>query len=499
MPDSLPHAEDASLYVLDLLDAEARRSFEAELESSPDLRRHVADLQANLDALALSTPAVLPPPSVWSGIAQRIAAEPAPQAAVAPTAVSAPVTIWSWIQNVLVNGWAVAAVIALAFTLHVAWDRLPAGPAPDGESDGFTLDGTDGGMRTPSGSRAPAASSLATARPAPGGANPAAVRTARAGTASGPSADDAARLQDRVRMLSEQVGMLTHMLAQRAVLPAGSAQLQVFRLVASNGLPDSSEATIADLRRTGPSGTSPQIADAGTSGNPNPTGTSSGTDNTTLASASQELPFALALAAARQFASVTTPTEGGDLGVPTENTGLVNRNAQTPPSTIAAPTTDGTASITDTLTSGTGTAPGNSIQILDLATGTGSGGVSMPVNTATDPTLVSGSDATAFGAYSPETGLGAIAFRAQSGTTEAEVYQLWMTDPHTGLVQSVGFSAVAANSQASQVVVLRFSTSPDVLSQPTFMITREPAGGSVVPTGPIVAQPPTSTVLSPNP
>ncbi|MCC6231648.1 MAG: anti-sigma factor [Verrucomicrobiales bacterium] len=295
-----------------------------------------------------------------------------------------------------------------------------------------------------------------------------------------------------MRLLSEQVAMLTHVLAQRAVLPAGAAQLQVFRLVSSNALPEASEALIADSRRTGPT-PSPGTPSASASTSDNTTGTTSGT---TLASATAELPLALALAAARQFASLNASQETISAPGLTDSATTVSRNAAVSPPGIAAPT--GGSEVTSLTPEVPATQ--DSIQVLELAQGSGNSLVGgSKAASSTEASILSSSDATAFGAYSPETGQGAIAFRLSVGSPESEVLQLWMTDPHSGLVQSVGFASLNPVSIPSQVVVLRFNADTAAFSNPAFMITREPAGGSIVPTGPIVAQPPPSTVFPPNP
>ncbi len=503
MPDSLPHAEDASLYVLDLLDAEARRSFESELEASPELQRHVADLQVNLEALALTTPPVLPPASVWNGIARRLASEPAVPAHAAAQAVPDRLTLWAWLRHCLSSGWAMAALVALAFVGHLLWNGRGNIPPP-GElaaEDVPPAPRSSGGPDSRA-TRPGRSTSIADASRSSGTAG----GGSRSPSAAAAGSDEAARLQDRVRLLSEQVAMLTHVLAQRAVLPAGSAQLQVFRLVTSNGLSDPSEAVIADLRRTGQApgpgtglaGTNPQTSETGTTGTSG-TGT---TGTTSLASATQELPLALALAAARQFASLTPSpsTDGAGASSVTDHSGIATRNnVQAPPSGFTAPpTADGTAIPVES------SGAAHTIQVVDLTSTAGVGPTTPPAQPAQEPTIVSSSDATAFGAFSAETGQGAIAFRVWNGPSAAdapaEVYQLWMNDPHTGLVQSVGYTAIGQNpGGAAQVVVLRFNADAGAFTNPSFMITREPAGGSSFPTGPIVAQPPASTVVQPTP
>ena len=106
MPDSVPPQEDASLYVLDLLEGAEREAFEANLAQSADLQRQVRELQVNLEALALAAPPRIPRPQVWEAIAKR-------------TAPASPVAVawWNVILRYARNGWAIAGLIAVAWLL----------------------------------------------------------------------------------------------------------------------------------------------------------------------------------------------------------------------------------------------------------------------------------------------------------------------------------------------------------------------------------------------
>ncbi len=495
MPEPITRAEDAGLYVLDLLDPEARRAFEAELAISPELQRQVVDLQSNLEALAVAAPPRVPPARVWGAIARRTAEAPG---ATEPTP-----TAWHWVRRWLASGWAVAGILAAAFLIQWGSALLPTRMArsevPDfAARDAAAGSGDAAGTRAKSGPKG-----IGPPPPrSPSGAGP--------GVASRSQAVDgeAERLRDRVRLLSDQVSWLMHVLTQRAVVPAGAARLQVFRLVGTNGMPELTGASGPDFRAPGPAApvqSTPATPDvAATSPTPRPA--------TTVPEASETAPdytYALALTAARQLAS-TAPLQTPP------NRFLTDPAGRTPISTDAVP---GSGLAED---AGAGLATGGDvsnpsaaghpepIQIVDLSTsspvvttlpgGTDQDPVSAPVaGAAADPALVSASDGSAFGAYAPDTGAGAIAFRVPASGDEHGVLQLWMTDPQSGLTTSLGYAPLGTWTVDSSVLVMRFQYEGITGSMPTFMVTREPPGGSIVPTGPVVVHPPTNTPHPPNP
>ncbi len=483
MPDSLSRMEDASLYVLELLEPDAKRAFESELAASPDLQQQVADLRTNLEALALAAPPSTPPARVWHAIAERTAREPQP--AAEPT-----LTFWTLVRSWFTNGWAVATALAAVFVVHLLLEPPVRIAALSGESSRQSRDPR--GIQ-PDRNNRPGSVSGAASQGRPN-ASAARLPTASNSVAADPRlASETSRLQDRVRTLSDQVALLTRVLGQQSFLPAGSSRLQVFRLVSTNGNAEILETPTNEPRRL--ASNTPDTGSPSVSEPPGP--------STPVASSTPDVSLTLALAAARQLATLATAPglsgfTGGDLSA--ENT-----TSFPPPTTSRTPidsslALDGAnpgaknAAVAPTETP----AVRDPIQIVDLA----QNGSSFPGATGAIPDsgIVSTSDGSAFGAFSPDTGQGAIAFRVPGESVDsAGVYQLWMTDSATGSVQSLGITTSAGAGAAPQVFVLRFAVDGTAVTAPTFMITREPVGGSTTPTGPVVAQPPPMTGISPNP
>jgi anti-sigma factor ChrR (cupin superfamily) len=66
--------EQAALFALSLLNAEEQQAFAAEIRASMELRDFLKNLQRTVDALALSVPAVTPPPGLKDKVLERISA-----------------------------------------------------------------------------------------------------------------------------------------------------------------------------------------------------------------------------------------------------------------------------------------------------------------------------------------------------------------------------------------------------------------------------------------
>jgi anti-sigma-K factor RskA len=62
----------AAEYVLGTLHGAARRRFEQLLYAHPSLRQAVADWERRLNRLAVASPAIAPPPTVWRDLEQRL-------------------------------------------------------------------------------------------------------------------------------------------------------------------------------------------------------------------------------------------------------------------------------------------------------------------------------------------------------------------------------------------------------------------------------------------
>lgn len=205
--------ERSSLYVLDLLPADERRQFEAQLGREAGLRELVRELQANLDAEVFHEPAPAAPLSVWGRISAQTRSDDAP-------VLKFPAVAQRWGQRLL----AAAASLALGAGLHSWWGNRPASPVPV--------------ALTPVGPIAePAARPALNVLPKP---TPAArVPTPEAvASVPGPVPEAATPVRDpekvllerRVRALTAQVATLSQVLTQQMTVPGGVTRLHVFHL-----------------------------------------------------------------------------------------------------------------------------------------------------------------------------------------------------------------------------------------------------------------------------
>src|SRR5688572_2486831 len=75
MTEPIPHADDATAYVLGTLGARDRRRFEARLRQSPELRKVVRLLEVGSIGLAMAAPRREPPIRLWAGIQTAVTHE----------------------------------------------------------------------------------------------------------------------------------------------------------------------------------------------------------------------------------------------------------------------------------------------------------------------------------------------------------------------------------------------------------------------------------------
>jgi anti-sigma-K factor RskA len=115
--DGSPLAEE---YVLGVLDAEQRRSFEQRLAQEPALRTEVAYWERRLGGLAAEVRPVEPPPQAWSNIEAALS-ESAP--APAASGLWNSLAFWRWTA---IGSAAVAAASIVALIL------IPPAPNPSG-------------------------------------------------------------------------------------------------------------------------------------------------------------------------------------------------------------------------------------------------------------------------------------------------------------------------------------------------------------------------------
>lgn len=238
MTDSDPRTqafsdEQASLYVLDLLETHERQSFERRLRSDADLRRTVHGLQSALEAEVFNDPAPVAPARIWGKIQERTRSDGA-------RVLRFPMRLSRWAPRLA----AMAACLALGAFLHSLWSGGgPSGPprvgvasAPGSVTSPLTR-GAEAASRVRSNPEAsPAADSLT---PSSGGA----VDPVHGAESSVLVSDDGwesrnAALQGRIRGLSAQVAELTQQVQQLSLIPSGVSRLHIFPLGMA-GLPSS--------------------------------------------------------------------------------------------------------------------------------------------------------------------------------------------------------------------------------------------------------------------
>jgi anti-sigma-K factor RskA len=205
--------ERAGLYALDLLPADERRQFEAQLGREAGLRELVRELQANLDAEVFQEPAPAAPLSVWGRISAQTRSDDTP-------VLKFPAAARLWGQRFL----AAAACLTLGAGIHSWWGNRPASPVP--------VAGTPAGPIVEPAARPPL---NVLPKPAPA----ARVTTPEAvASVSGPVPEAATPVRDpekvllerRVRALTAQVATLSQVLTQQMTVPGGVTRLHVFHL-----------------------------------------------------------------------------------------------------------------------------------------------------------------------------------------------------------------------------------------------------------------------------
>ena len=113
--------EQASLYVLNLLDADDRQRFEAQLRRDTDLRGMVQRFQAGLETEVFDETAPPAPARIWAKILERTRMDGA-------EVLLFPRPFYRWVQRLS----AAAACLALGAILHSWWltTRDPATGVP---------------------------------------------------------------------------------------------------------------------------------------------------------------------------------------------------------------------------------------------------------------------------------------------------------------------------------------------------------------------------------
>jgi hypothetical protein len=195
MPDPIPHADDATAYVLGALGARERRRFEARLKKSAELQKVVRVLEMGSIGLALTAPRREPPARLWEGIQAAVTHECEKRERAVGRA---------WLRSAV--GIAACAVVGwLAYTL---WHTRASSSSPS-LAAGSAAAGSAANSAAPALARAvsqtPAASNIADHSP-------------RERRARRPS--ESATLRERVGDLEGQVAHLTHTVTQQQAMPA---------------------------------------------------------------------------------------------------------------------------------------------------------------------------------------------------------------------------------------------------------------------------------------
>jgi anti-sigma-K factor RskA len=205
--------ERAGLYALDLLPADERRQFEAQLGREAGLRELLRELQANLDAEVFQEPAPAAPLSVWGRISAQTRSDDAP-------VLKFPAAAQLWSQRFL----AAAACLILGAGIHSWWGHQPASPVPVAGTPAFPI--AEPATRPP-------LNVLPKPAPAARVTTPEAVASV-----SGPVPEAATPVREpekvllerRVRALTAQVATLSQVLTQQMTVPGGVTRLHVFHL-----------------------------------------------------------------------------------------------------------------------------------------------------------------------------------------------------------------------------------------------------------------------------
>lgn len=240
--------EQASLYVLDLLEARERSSFERRLRRDADLRRRVHGLQSTLEAEVFTDPAPPAPSRIWGKILERTRTD-------GFRLLPFPGTVRHPLRQLV----AVAACLALGAFLHVLWSR-GFGSGLHGPLMGRDSGGQGArlvrGWGTGSSAVGPAEGSAAEGplvqRPEAaldGATGPQSSGNTGAEVVERLEARNAA-LQGRVRGLSAQVAELGQQVQQLSLIPSGVSRIHVFPLGLPAVSPTTPLASVDGLVRT---------------------------------------------------------------------------------------------------------------------------------------------------------------------------------------------------------------------------------------------------------
>jgi anti-sigma-K factor RskA len=224
--------EQASLYVLNLLDADDRQRFEAQLRRDTDLRGMVQRFQAGLETEVFDETAPLAPARIWAKILERTRMDGA-------QVLLFPRPFHRWVQRLS----AAAACLALGAILH-SWWLTTGDPATDATGlpgpwssirSVYAVPAVDAQQEMVSADVAsvPKADTSSTNGLVIGpnaGPNAGANAGANSSDSEHPLEAANAVLQGKIRALNTQLADLTQSLNQAMVIPSGVSRLYVFSL-----------------------------------------------------------------------------------------------------------------------------------------------------------------------------------------------------------------------------------------------------------------------------
>ena len=224
--------EQASLYVLNLLDADDRQRFEAQLRRDTDLRGMVQRFQAGLETEVFDETAPPAPARIWAKILERTRMDGA-------QVLLFPRPFHRWVQRLS----AAAACLALGAILHSWWLTTGdlatditglSGPRSSIRSV-YAVPAVDAQQETVSADVAsvPKADTSSTNGLVIGpnaGPNAGANAGANSSDSEHPLEAANAVLQGKIRALNTQLADLTQSLNQAMVIPSGVSRLYVFSL-----------------------------------------------------------------------------------------------------------------------------------------------------------------------------------------------------------------------------------------------------------------------------
>ncbi len=206
MAEPIPHADDATAYVLGTLGARDRRRFEARLKESPELRKVVRLLETGSIGLAMAAPHREPPIRLWAGIQTAVTHECEKRGRSARR---------RWLRNVA----GIAACAVVGWFAYTSWNHRASrgNPTVAGASDVVETTGSLTNSTAPVLARTTSQATNLVSQP------PRERRALRPG--------ENPTLRKRVGDLEDQVAHLTQTVAQQQSIPPDLGRLTFLNIV----------------------------------------------------------------------------------------------------------------------------------------------------------------------------------------------------------------------------------------------------------------------------